>query len=129
MESDQTETNKMALTSASSAGVAWVIGGLGTCGSFFLPPPFSLFSICAGIVFVIGNLAAAITGYLGRNQIRDSGGAQTGAGLAMTGLVLGGIGTVLTICIICIVPVLIFGGAALFGPAIDNIFSNVLEGI
>ena len=126
MESNQPETNKMAITSAISAGVAWVIGGLGTCAMTFV---FAPLAICTGIVFVIGDLAAMITGYLGRNQIRDSGGAQTGEGLAMTGLVLGGIGTVLTICIICMVPVLIFGGTALLGPVIDNIFSNIIEGI
>ena len=118
MESNQTETNKMALTSAISAGVAWVIGGLGTCGSFFLFPPLA---ICTGIIFFVGSLAAAITGYLGRNQIRDSGGAQTGEGLAMTGLVLGGIGTVLAICTV-VAAILI---TILIGPAIANVFSNI----
>jgi hypothetical protein len=41
--------------------------------------------------------AGAVCGFIARNQIRDSGGTQTGDGLALAAIIIGAIGTVLGI--------------------------------
>lgn len=47
-----------------------------------------------GIVWAmgIGSILALIFGYIGRNQIDQSGGTQTGRGMAIAGIALGWIG-------------------------------------
>ncbi len=37
----------------------------------------------------IGGIVALIAGYLGRKEIKQSNGAQTGDGMALTGIILG----------------------------------------
>ena len=66
---------------------------------------------------VITGIAAVILGAVGIYQINQSGGAQTGKGLAIGGLVTGAISVILPICLIVIL--------ALLGPAIGNVFSNI----
>lgn len=55
---------------------------------------FAIASLVLGIVWVfgIGSILAVIFGFVGRSQIRRSGGRQTGGGLAIAGVVLGLIG-------------------------------------
>jgi hypothetical protein len=49
-----------------------------------------LFGILGLTLFpIIGGIIALITGYMARNQIRDSGGTLGGQGLATAGIVLG----------------------------------------
>jgi len=110
--------NKMALVSVISAAVGWVLGGLSSCAGIILPP----IGICGGIVFLIGNVVGVVTGYLGRKQIRESMGEQTGEGMGLTGLILGGLGTVLAICALVIVLILVVSG-----PAIGTVFSNIIS--
>lgn len=61
----------------------------------------AVISLVFGILwlFWIGSLVAVITGHMARKEIERSGGAQSGDGLAIAGLVLGwiGIGPVLFI--------------------------------
>jgi len=60
-----------------------------------------------GIVFAI---AAIVTGFIARSQIKQSGGRQTGDGMALAGLILGIIVTALVILAgVCYGLVLIFG--------------------
>ncbi len=70
-------------------------------------PPLAIVSLIAGILgipccgcFVFG-IAAAITGYLAKKEIAESGGTKGGAGLAQWGFILGlvgiGLGVVVTI--------------------------------
>jgi hypothetical protein len=51
-------------------------------------------SLVLGIVWVfgVGSILAVIFGFVGRSQIRRSGGRQSGGGLAIAGIVLGVIG-------------------------------------
>ena len=51
-------------------------------------------SMVLGIVWVfgIGSILAVIFGFIGRKQIRESGGRQNGGGMAIAGIVLGFIG-------------------------------------
>lgn len=51
--------------------------------------------LCCG--WFLFSIAALVTGFLGRNEIAQSNGAKKGAGLAMAGLVLGGVGIALGI--------------------------------
>ena len=55
---------------------------------------FSIASLVLGIVWVfgIGAILAVIFGFVARKQIRESGGRQGGAGLALAGIILGFVG-------------------------------------
>ncbi len=64
-------------------------------------------SLIAGIVGLtllplIGSIAAVVTGYMARKEIRASAGAITGDGMAMAGLIMGWIGVVLSVVGLCI---------------------------
>ena len=72
----------------------------------------------AGILF---GIAAFITGLIARRQIEESAGTQSGNGMAITGMVLGGIIGVLGALAIVVIVIL-----ALLGPAIGNVFSNII---
>jgi hypothetical protein len=56
----------------------------------------SVASLVLGIVWVfgLGSILAVIFGFIGRKQIRESGGTQSGGGMATAGIVLGCIGVV-----------------------------------
>ena len=116
------QNSPLSIASLVSGLVAWVIGGLGSCATLFLFPPFA---ICTWIIFLGGSIAAAVMGHMARSQIRQSAGAQTGEGLATTGIVLGWAGVALSVLPLCLAPVVIVI-LALLGPSIGNVFSDVL---
>ncbi len=120
--SSSSQNNPLSIASLVSGLVAWVIGGLGSCAFLLLFPPLA---VCTWVVFLVGSIVAAVTGHMGRSQIRQSGGAQTGEGMAMAGLVLGWAGVALNVLPICLAPVFI-AILALMGPAIGNVFSDVI---
>ncbi|HEX6384260.1 MAG TPA: DUF4190 domain-containing protein [Anaerolineae bacterium] len=123
MTASYAENNPMALTSIISAAVAWVVGALASCALAFVFPPFSL---CTGIVFIVGSVVAVVSGHIGRRQIRQSGGLQGGDSLALTGLVLGWIGIAVNLLLFCFLVLGIFGLIAL-GPQIGNVFSDIVR--
>jgi hypothetical protein len=47
--------------------------------------------ICCGHLFVL-SIGAIVTGVLSRNQIKASAGGMKGGGMALAGLILGGVG-------------------------------------
>ena len=51
----------------------------------------------------IGSVIGLILGYMARSQIRDSGGAIGGEGLAKAGIILGWIGVALAVLGVCLV--------------------------
>lgn len=55
---------------------------------------FAIASLVLGIVWAmgIGSILALVFGYIGKSQIDDSGGTQTGRGMAIAGIVLGWVG-------------------------------------
>ncbi len=63
---------------------------------------------------LIGSIVAIVTGHLARKEIRNSGGALEGDGLALTGLILGWIVAICSILAIVFVVVMLlfFGGIA-----------------
>ena len=119
------KNNSMAVTSLVSAVIAWVIGVLGGCVLFVV---FSPLTLCTGIVFLGGNLAAAVTGYMARDQIRQSQGTEGGNGMAQAGLILGFAGLGISIIFVCLA-VLTIPGLALMGPQIGNVFSRINSGL
>jgi hypothetical protein len=76
------------------------------------------------VIPILGAIAAVITGHLARKEIRASLGRITGGGLATAGLVLGYAQLVLVVVPLCAIVVL-----ALLGPAIGDVFSNIVENI
>jgi hypothetical protein len=89
----------------------------------------ALISLILGIVSVVlvascfcGFLAlpvgapALILGWMARNEINASGGAQSGAGVALGGLITGGIGTAIGVIYILIILAAIAGGGAYHAP-------------
>jgi hypothetical protein len=110
----------MALISIISAGIGWIVGGLGTCAFTFFFPPVSL---CTGIVFFVGSIVSVVTGHLGRRQIKASGGLEGGDGMALTGLILGWIGVAITLLLFCLIVI----GIVLLGPEIGNIYSDIIR--
>lgn len=101
--------NQMALYSAITAAVTWLLFGCGLCFSFGIPP----FAICTAALFLLGNAGAAFTGWRGRQQIAESAGAEGGDSLALGGLVAGGVGIVLALlALVAAIILTAIGGAA-----------------
>jgi len=100
----------------------------------FAPPgpqtsSLAIVSLASGIaswiiVPIVGSLIAVITGHMAKSEIRNSGGRLTGDGLATAGLVLGYLQIVLVVIPICLIIVLL-----LLGPAIGEVFSNIVSEI
>ena len=65
----------------------------------------SLIASILGVTFIptIGSIVGLILGYMARKQIRESGGAMGGEGMAKAGIILGWIGVGLAVLGICIV--------------------------
>ena len=80
-----------------------------------------LFCYGGGIPF---GIAALITGLIARRQIKESGGAQNGEGMALAGTILGGIVGVFFGLVVCVISILL-----LLGPVVGNVFSNIVENI
>ena len=76
------------------------------------------------IIPLVGAIAAVITGHMAKSRIRASAGHLTGDGLATAGLVLGYVQLVLVVVPVCVITLL-----ALLGPAIGDVFSNIVENI
>jgi hypothetical protein len=81
-------------------------------------------SLVLGIIwlFWVGSILALVFGYVGKGQIDRSGGAQSGRGLAIAGIVLGwvGVGTLVLTIVLAIIGSLNDSGSsqqalALFG--------------
>lgn len=79
--------------------------------------------LCYGSGVLFG-IAALITGLIARGQINKSGGAQGGGGMALAGIITGGIGGVLVGGAIIVIAILL-----LLGPVVGNVFSNIVEGL
>lgn len=100
-----TKTNSLAITSL-------------VLGIVSIPLTF-----CYGMGVLFG-IAAFVTGLIGRRQIKDSAGTQSGDGMALAGMIMGGIiGGLAGLAIVTIVIL------ALLGPAVGNIFSNIVVNI
>ncbi|MGD0612801.1 MAG: DUF4190 domain-containing protein [Anaerolineales bacterium] len=103
-----TKTNVISIISL----VVGIIGLLGVCVAIFIPVAGP---ICVGILAIV----AIVTGFLGMNQVGKTG--EKGRGMAIGGLILG----VVTLLAACLLGV----GAAVLGPQIGNILSQMSSGL
>jgi hypothetical protein len=71
-----------------------------------------------GILFAI---PALILGLIARRQIEESGGMQSGKGLALAGMITGGI--VVGVAVLAVISIVVL---VLLGPAVGNVFSNIV---
>lgn len=67
-------------------------------------------------------LAAIILGIIALTQISKPGNMQKGKGLAIAGIIVGGIWIIL-------IPVIVIGGLTILGPAITNIFNSIMQNL
>jgi hypothetical protein len=72
----------------------------------------------AMITGFVGSLAAVVTGHLAKKEIKRSNGRITGNGLATAGLVLGYLGLVVGLFVLCVVVILPMARNMLTGPAV-----------
>lgn len=93
-----TETNAWAVVSLISGILAWL--GL----------------------FGLGGIAAVISGYVAKNQIRQSSGKMSGDGLATAGLILGYLNIAMTVVVLCLFFLTIVG--VITGAAVCPFFFN-----
>jgi hypothetical protein len=94
------------------------------------PPPvgqttngLSVASMVLGVVWVfgIGSILAVIFGFVARKQIKDSGGRQSGGGMALAGIILGFVGVASLILWI----VLVIAVTTSITNCFDHVQSNV----
>ena len=76
------------------------------------------------LLFGVGAIFALIFGYVARGQIKRSQGLESGSGMAMTGIVLGWIGTIISLVMV----ILAFAGAiALFSWTQTDDFQDAVD--
>jgi hypothetical protein len=76
-------------------------------------------SFCYGAGALFG-MAALVTGFIARRQIKESGGVQEGNGMALAGMITGGIPTLLICCSVVVIAAL-----TIMGPLVGNVFSTI----
>ncbi len=119
------QNHPLAIASLVTAVLAWLVGGLGTCGLVFILNPFSF---CTWVIFLGGSVVATIFGHQGRSQIRNNDDEQGGEQLATIGLALGWAGIAVNILLICAV-VLFAIMAVILGPEMGNYFPWLVRGL
>ena len=93
--------------------------GLGIAGFPFLCLSV-IFGICACVTGLTG-IAALATGFMARQQIQTSG--EKGNGIALAGMIIGGLQIVLIMCGVC------FFILVALVPAIGDIFAGIISGL
>lgn len=104
------KTNGLAVTSLVAGILAWVLAIALACLNWVILPVVTVATMgVGGILYIctlavgclspLGWLIGAITGYVAKNQIRQSG--EEGAGMANAGFVMNAIGLGLTILLVC----------------------------
>jgi hypothetical protein len=69
---------------------------------------------------VLPGIAALITGFIARKQIKEDAGGSVGNGMSLAGMITGGIST-LFLC----GSVLVIVALTLMGPLVSNVFSTI----
>ncbi len=103
------KTNSWAVVSLVLSTVAFPI----TCCAALFPP--------AGCIAFIPAVLAIVLGFIARREIRESGGTQSGDGLALAGIILGAVLLVLFMLLLCIGTV----GLTLMGDSVEELFDNI----
>jgi hypothetical protein len=114
------KNNQMALIAGILGLGSIAVALLGLLVSLVLPAAFLIF---CGLGLLM-DLVALVLGIIGLVQLKNHP-EQKGKGLAITGIVFGGLAVVL----LCLSPVIITAVLALLGPVIGNVFSQVNNSI
>lgn len=116
------KNNGMAITSMVMGILGWVFALTGLCINFVIVPATTAITmgwgaflyICTCIPVAIPPLfwiVGLVTGYVGRNQINDTGAG--GMGMAKAGIIMAYIGLGLGILSVCVITILFLTGASL----------------
>jgi uncharacterized membrane protein len=116
--SDNTPLRNNTLAIASL--ILGIVGFILSCLGFFTAAFFVGYA-CGCVGFLLG-VAALVTGFMARNQIAESG--EGGNGMAIAGIILGGVQVILLLCAIFVILVL-----TLLGPVIGNVFSTINQSL
>ena len=111
--------NKLAIASGALGLGGVVITLIGLIISLVFSPMLPYFAICCGLSILLA-IVGLVLGIIALTQIKHNPG-QKGKGLAITGVVLGGIGVVL----LCLSPVIVIAVLTIMGPVIGNVFSTI----
>ena len=107
----QSPTNSLALISM-IAGIVGLLGLLACCCS----------PAITGAWFLALGIPAAITGWIGRNQVMQSGGQQGGEDMALAGLIMGIAEVIIALFFICLTIFSVMGMIAL--PAFEEFMQS-----
>jgi hypothetical protein len=116
------KNNGLAITSMVMGILGWVFAMTGLCINLVIVPATTAITmgwgaflyICTCIPIVIPPLfwiIGLVTGYVGRNQINDTGAG--GMGMAKAGIIMAYVGLGLGILSICVITILLITGASL----------------
>jgi len=115
------KNNGMAITSMVMGIIGWVLALIGICINFVIVPATAALTMGGGALLYICTcvpvlippifwIIGLVTGYVGRNQINDTGAG--GMGMAKAGIIMAYVGLVLGILSICVMIILLITGAA-----------------
>jgi len=80
--------------------------------------------ICCYGVGMLPAIIAIILGFIARREIKESGGTQTGGGLALTGIILGA--AVLVLFVLSCGVIVVLG---LLGDNVSEVFENITDAL
>ena len=118
----ETKKNGMAITSMVMGIIGWVLALLGLCVNFVLVPAATAIPVgWAAFLYICTRVPIAtppifwiiglVTGYVGRNQIKESNAA--GMGMAKSGIIMAYVGLGLGLLSTCVIVILLITGASL----------------
>lgn len=113
------KTNGMAITSLIAGILSWVLALILACLNWVIVPLFALATMGVGLMLYLctaaigclsplGWIVGAVTGYMAKNQIKQSG--EGGEGIANAGFIMSLVGLGITILGVCIVGILAIAG-------------------
>ena len=117
--STASKTNGMAITSLVAGILSWVLALILACLNWVVVPLFALATMGVGLILYVctgtiaclspvGWIIGAVTGYVAKNQIKQSG--EGGERIANAGFIMSLIGLGITVLGICIIGALLIAG-------------------
>ncbi len=118
----ESKKNGMATTSMVMGILGWVLALIGICVNFVLVPAFTAVTVGWGAFLYICTcvpvaippifwIIGLVTGYVGRNQITESG--ADGMGMAKSGIIMAYVGLGLGLLSTCVIVILLITGVSL----------------
>lgn len=116
------KNNGLAITSMVVGILGWVFSLIGLCINFVIVPAITAITVGWGALIYICTcmpvlippifwIIGLVTGYVGRNQITETG--DGGMGMAKAGIIMAYVGLGLGILSVCVITILMLTGASL----------------